>query len=195
MRLRYLAGAIGGLALLIGGCGVPTSNSAKILQVPPALVLGSSTTTTLPGGVATVQVYFLRAGRLVQELVPVPAPATIAEALLVLGIGPTVSEANKGVTTGLPQTPQQATITYNETNKAGVATVTLDNTFIGMFGTRLIDALGQIVYTVTASGQAKKVVFQLNNQPYDAFLPDSTITYDPVGRVDYAAIAPLTTKA
>lgn len=206
-RPRHLGvlGALGALAIGLGGCGVPTSPIA--VGLPPNLTVppqgGSTTTTptttTEPPKVPSskeLQVYLVRRDG---HLVPVPRPWTATKLTPTVAVGllagpPTASEKN--LTNAVPSSPQVKIVVNHS-----LARVNLDYaSFSTLFGPTLYTALAQIVYTLIShvAFHINAIDFRLSGEgfgpiPYN-YTPSGATVNHPVTKSTYAALAPLPVK-
>jgi spore germination protein GerM len=197
-RVRLAAVGVGFVALAgaASGCGIALQTTAQPFNVP-ANKFTSPTTPRMarhPG--RAIDVYFLTNGHLVASVRHLPrgnrsSDRTVQAALNLLDAGPTSAEFGLGVTTALSVSPA-ATVTLIGKVKDHVASVDLDWTFETLDTSQLIQADGQIVYTLTQFRYVNGVNLVLGGTRL-AYLPDGgQITNRSVNRLDYRAIAPPT---
>lgn len=201
---RHLAAlaALLGLLLLAAGCGVPVAKQAQTLPrkgLPPALALenaststsSSTTTTTAPKKAQKRLTIFLvddHTNRLVaaprfwsQQLDP-----SVALGLLTQG----ASASEKDLTTGL----QTSAALKLRLRSNGIAHVTLDSTFDGLYGQSLYLPLAQIVYTLmTNFPSIKGVNFYLEGSLFN-YTPTGAAIAHPVTTKTYQSVGPLPVK-
>jgi spore germination protein GerM len=184
---------------LLGACGIPLDHSAQPVprsRVPDGLLgapTPTTTTTTLPEDstrAVPIGIYFMNSAgtRLVETFARVQPPPTAVEALDLLAYGPTAADSKRGLRTGLSP---QSTPRVKVDRQTGIAVVALDSATYYLLGSQEYQALAQIVYTVTdPQFGVHAVQFTYAGAPALAYLPDGQYTQYPVGRNDYAALAP-----
>jgi spore germination protein GerM len=183
---------LGALALIaaLSGCSVATQNTATPL--PPRLALAPTTTpTTVPNhGTHQLQVYFLKDGRLYPVL-EYYSTDPLGAALLALGIGPSVDEADHHITTAFSASPAEIA-SVGPVAKNGVALIEVDSEFTTLPGVSLEEAFAQIVFTVTGLPNGpSSVEFLFDQSRMEALIPPGQLVNRPVMRSDYCAFAPL----
>jgi len=196
---RYLL-AIGVLGMLatLTGCGVPVaSNPAAIahrnvpfglLETPAA---STPSTTTSPPPTAddhAVQIYLVKStGHLAPVGRVVPDPVSLASVVQALIGGPTTAEASAGLQ---DEVPTQTRVLGPGTIVNGVATVDLSVAFGQLAGQAQIEAIAQVVFSVTADiPDVTAVAFEVAGQLTQ--VPESNgALVNPATRVDYASLAP-----
>ncbi len=175
------------------GCGVPTQDSVHVApdrEVPSGL-LGASpstTTTTVPAGPTTTAVTLCLA-QSSGPLRPVTRRLTghpdLNDILQALAQPPTPQEQVQGLNTAV--TPGiTATVT------GGVAKVVLDADFGTESATDQLNAVAQIVCTLTTRPGIGQVQFQLTGTVTEVPRGDGSGTSAPVSRDDYPKLIPST---
>ncbi len=188
--LAALLGVVAGGATL-NGCGVgPQAAPEKIdpKSVPYGLLAPvGQPTTTIPGSAgAEVIVYLYGRQRLVPVERPVPAPLTIESALRQLASGPTAAQSSMGLTS-----PASAVGPFHAGRvRRGVVSVDLPLSFENLGGQDQIVAAAQIVFTATASGLAKGVLFLVDGQRAQVPGDRGNLIQSPVTRGAYSLLAP-----
>lgn len=169
---------------VLTGCGLGPQTEAVIVSVP------AQTGAPIPNPVVTgvplnVQVYLLKGAHLHRVTRTVPPGPGLGPTLA--GISATLSpdERALGLRTALPPTPEplDGIMTRGDT-----ARIELPPGFDRMPVQEQINALGQIVFTVTADTLATGVQLVRNGKPVP--VPDATgkLQDRPVTREDYAAL-------
>jgi hypothetical protein len=197
------AGVTAAVAVVTAACGVPVTGAPAAISrhdVPFGLLARSSpTATTTPPpsstGLVTVQIYLVGpASHLVAEARDVPAPAagvdsdaglvTILQALV---DGPTSAEAAAGLQ---GEIPTQTRVLSGTQITGSVATVNLSTTFGQLAGQSQIEAIAQVVYTVTGNlPMVSGVTFEIDGQPASVPLPDGALVTTAT-RASYASLTP-----
>lgn len=182
------------LGLVLGGCGIPTQQSATKLPHALQLLPSASTLPVLGGVTGTVTVYFIKDGR----LYPVPYPeqqgSPLSTAITALSLGPSYVQTEDGITTGFSETPAEISL-LSTPSQGGLATVEVDDQFLELQGTPALEAYAQVVYTLTGiPGGPKSVQFESQGVPLEAFIPPGRLVSRPVTRSDYCELAPIGTN-
>lgn len=181
-RSRRPLGLVAPLVVLtLLGCGVSDQNA----PVPLPLQSTSAAPSTPPeSNAASVTVYFVQFGR----LAPVnrPAPDTTPEtALRLLVDGPSRVEAAAGLETAL--VPQEFGM---EPGARGTLTVEAGPEFASIAGDNQLLAVAQLVWTATNHSPRDLVRITVGGQPIEVPTDDG-LSRLPVGRRDYATVAPV----
>jgi len=200
MRLSLKrAVVLGGLALSLGGCGIPLSRSAQAISsanLPAELNGGAPTSTTtsttvppVPSHASHLEVYLVAHSG--THLVAVrrywEQKVTPLIALGLLIQGPDLSDAKRGIQTDLATTDHVEV----SVSKAGLAEVTLGSSFDDLFGTSLYVPLAQIVFTLMVNfPYIKGVNFYLAGELFN-YTPSGSSSPRPVTERTYALLAPL----
>lgn len=188
---RRLALLMSATAAVLAGCGVPTQENARVAPVKevPAVLLSpppSTTTTTVPVGPATALFTLCLAqsgGPLVAVSRRLPVDATLDDILRALARPPTTEEQSAGLNTAV--TPG-----ITSTVSAGVAQVVLDTAFGKESATDQLNAVAQIVCTLTSRPGIGQVQFQLKGATTEVPRGDGSTTSKPVSRDDYPKLIP-----
>lgn len=172
-------------AITVSGCAPDTGHIHHIpgSDVPFGLmsVSGRGAASQAPQG-PTIQVYLLRAGRLVPVTRRVVVGANVpADAIRSLLDGPTDRDTAKRITTAIPQETHLLSLDLS----GDIATVDLSSEFGALGGDSQTEAVAQIVYTITASPYIDAVRFAINGDSIE--VPDGTgsLTATPKQRSDY----------
>lgn len=193
MRQVTAAAALLAAAIGLASCAVPTQDAAT--RLPDQLALPATSATTTPAGTTrSLDVYFLRDGRLTPVREPIPVTTgSLAAVLLALSIGPSAALAKRGYTTAFTDSPAQLSLA-GPVSHDGVASVEIDPAFERLLGVPLEEASAQIVYTITGVPDGPKAVrFVSGAAMLASFIPPGEFVDRPVTRSDYCAIAPLGT--
>lgn len=180
----------------LSSCGVPVDRQPTALSrsgVPFDLLAPSSpsTTSTTFASQVSAEIFLLNSASLTLVAVPRAVPATEDNLATVLGVlvdGPTVQEANGGLQSAIPP---QTTVLGASIAPGGLATVNLGGSFGQLVGQLQIEAVAQIVFTVSSlPGQTVTgVTFQLQGQPIE--VPNASGAQVPVAsRAEYQQLAP-----
>lgn len=181
--MRRLAAGLLLVATALGGCGVPTQERPEALSVSPPEARADPAATL---GGQEAQIWLVRGARL--EAVPRPvSPADVPTVLAALLAGPTSEEAASGLRTALaPQTLRDS----GPSPEDRVVTLDVRREFTGLDGGNQQLAVAQVVWTATQFPAVDRVRFSAQGQPLEV-PTDGGLTDRPVGRVDYASVAPV----
>lgn len=190
MRPARVVAAVSMLAVL-GACGVPGEQEARVLSdadVPFGLleprqpVPSDAPVTTVAAVTATV--FLVRGDRLAPvSRAAEQGPDALLELLLA---GPTVAESETGVRTAIPATDAVRGVTIED----DTAAIDLAPRFAEASASEQRLALAQLTFTFTDQAGVNRVVFTVDGQPTNVPRGDGTATDGPVGRDDYASLAP-----
>jgi hypothetical protein len=180
------------LSLLLVGlattaCGIDAQDSPETIDrddVPFGFYDASTTSTShdAPGDdLVPFLVYFIGPDGLAFAIREATESPTVGERLDALFEGPTSAEVGVGLHTAIPPTARRLTARV----RSGTAQVALHDTFASLRGTEQVEALAQIVYTVTEIDTIRRVRFLLEGQPVEVPRADGTVSDDPVTRADY----------
>ena len=190
--MRRVAAVVVVLAAVVASCGVATDDGPRALprsDVPFDLLAPSTTTvsSTTPVAVTTeVPVYLVAGGRLTDVRRLVESPPSLFRALESLLAGPTAEESGAGLRSAVTNQSRLLSVRV----QSGVATIDLSGEFAGIGGQEQILALAQLVYTATAAQGVLGVRFSLDSKAVEVPRGDGTLTQEPLGRTDYAGLAP-----
>jgi hypothetical protein len=181
------------LAVLVGACGVrsdPEPRQLAVERVPYGLLDDAAAATTIPSTPsvpkAAVNVYFVRADRMVAVVRQVNAPLSVTKSLLALLFGVQGDEAAAGIRSAIDPTAEIQTRSLD----GGIYVVDLSPEFAQGTTNEQILGLAQIVYTATELPGVTGIRFTLNGVPIEAPTPSGT-TADPVGRDVFADFDPV----
>jgi hypothetical protein len=192
-RRTLVASAV--TVLTVAACTVSVDEAAREVddaEVPfellvPATPAGDTTTTTAaPTGVVR-PVYLVAEDGLVavERTVDDPSPEVLIAELV---NGPSPTERDDGLSSALADGGDDdvdAQLVAAVELARGVATVDLATEFTSLPSDRQVDAIAQIVLTLTAQPGIGQVVFTLEASPVDVPRADGTTTTDPLARSDY----------
>lgn len=190
--MRRLTAAVIAVVALSSACGVATDDGPQALppdDVPFELLAPSTTTvnSTTPVAVTTeVPVFLVGAGRLVVVRRLVESPPSLFRAIESLLAGPTPEEAGAGLRSAVTNQTRLLSVRV----QSGVATIDLSGEFAGIGGQEQILALAQLVYTATAAQGVLGVRLSLDSKAVEVPRGDGTLSQEPLGPSDYAALAP-----
>lgn len=183
--------AICAAAVAVTGCGVPTQHravTARDKDVPSGLLgtTPSTATTTIPAGPATITVTICLAqtsGPLETVTRRLPSDASLDDILQALSQPPPPQEQAAGLNTAV--TPG-----ITATVRAGVAQVVLNVDFGTQSAPDQLNAVAQIVCTLTARPGIGQVQFELNGTITEVPRGDGSTTSAPVSRDNYPKLIP-----
>ncbi|HWC10601.1 MAG TPA: GerMN domain-containing protein [Acidimicrobiales bacterium] len=192
--MKARAGALGLVLTIIVGCGIPVDERARPLsrdEVPSPLRTEAPPPTTqfAAPSPASAELFFVRDSRLAPVGRQTETPS-VDDALAALGSGPTASERGDGLRTALPGPVELA-----GADAAGVPVVEVAESFGEVEGEEQILALAQIVFTLTGLPGVNGVAFSLSGRVVEVPTGDGTLKAGPLGREDYAVVAPLGSAA
>jgi len=179
------------LVVLGGSVGIilAARNSGGVVSLgaPPKVATSSEIANTLPGQ-PSFEVWFARGDRLVSVArTHEPTPGVATAAINALIASPTRAERKSGLRTAVPPGTRLLGISI----KNGVATIDFTSEYQSGGGSLSMQMrLGQVVYTLTQFPTVKAVRFQLDGAPVNVFSGEGIILDHPVGRSDYADLAP-----
>ncbi len=191
------AGVAGAIALSLASCGIPVGDEPAAIarqNVPFGLLRpvtstpSASSTAPFPPNDHVIQIYLVNpAGDLVAVDRLVPGPVDLTTILQALVDGPTATEAAAGLQ---DQVPAQTRVLTPGTVAGPVATVNLSAAFGQLAGQAQIEAIAQVVFTVTADVTGvSEVAFEVNGQQTSVPEPDGALVNDAT-RADYHSLAP-----
>ncbi|MEW2383562.1 GerMN domain-containing protein [Micromonospora sp. NPDC047707] len=173
------------LALLLAGCGVPTDDGPRAVEVPPGpFPTPGTATSTVPAGQVDEVLCFLRDDRLVPVVRRIDTPPTLDGQLQHLLAGPNQAERDNGLTTALP-----GGVTVAGVRLAGDrAEVEVPEAGDEIGRSDEILAFGQIVCTLTARAEVDSVSFLRDGQPLGVPRADGSLSLAPLTAADYAEL-------
>lgn len=152
------------LVAVTGGCGIPLDSGPRSITTKPERQ--STTTTAAPDGDTTTYVYFVKNDRLIDVTREV-RNRQIEPVLAVLLNGPTAAETANGLISQIPAGAKILDVTESrETVRVEVSDQLLD-----VIGTAALQALGQIVLTITEIRPAATVEFVAKGEPLQVSSP------------------------
>lgn len=179
-------------ALTLAACGVPVDSRVQVeddADVPGGLLAPSPPEGTVPAGAASrpVTICLLgRDGRLVEVNREAPEGAGTDQVLAVLTAPLGEPERALGLSTGVASTLDLGGVEV----VGGVATVSLTDAFADRSSKEQLDAVAQIVCTLTAQPGVGQVHFELGGVNVEVPRGDGSSTSDPVSRGDYPNRSP-----
>jgi hypothetical protein len=190
MRRRLIALAVAALAVVAGGCAIPTQSGPSTMapsKVPfdlldPHPPTTTTTTQPKPSSYVAAKVFYLNTMNdltAVQRFVVAPAPLiAVIGALL---DGPSGSDP-QGISTAIPSNVRVLTVS----TQAGIATVNMNAAFGAITGNSIELAVGQIVATVTADqGGNTGVLFEINGQRNSVPIANGSQVNGPVYLIEF----------
>jgi spore germination protein GerM len=190
---RALGASLAGTAIawLLVACSVPAEDRARVLQpsdVPFDLVEPKQVSTTNAGTTAvaptSAAIFLVRGDRLTEVARdPVDTAEALLEALLA---GPTTAESETGVRTAIPSVEAVRSVDVS----GDTATVDLAAQFADTPASDQRLSLAQLTFTLTSRPEIRRVVFTLDGEGANVPRGDGTTVDGPVGRADYASLAP-----
>lgn len=185
-------------ALLLGlgivtGCGVRGQSAETRIgrdDVPFELLEatpdgGEATPGDDDAPVRQTTIFLESAGGLLPVTRELPAPVRTGEVLRALAAGPTPDEEAFGLQTAITSGRAAPSVR----REGALAVVELDDAFFNE-GADQITALAQIVFTLTDLEPISRVRFLVGGEPAEVPRADGVLTSEPVGREDYASLAP-----
>jgi hypothetical protein len=183
-----LAALAAGAALVLAACGISPDEAPRDIAAPaPAADVqdGRSVITATQ----TTVIYLVGHdddGRFVLMPIARDATETINNALLALFDGPTARELNADLRTAIPATTRLVKAVPNN----DVVKVDVSDALLGLNGSALVDAIGQIVLTATNVTGITSVVITIDDIPHPWPRPDGSTTLEPLRRKDYESLLP-----
>ncbi|MGH9110352.1 MAG: GerMN domain-containing protein [Acidimicrobiales bacterium] len=189
-RAAARVAVLASMALLLAACGIGAEASPKVLgkeDVPFGLLDQSPPTTTVAPPSQYVIVYFEGPQRLVPARRPVSGSLTLESSLRALGRGTTTTEAGAGLLS-----PVSTAAPLGLTRIDGsTAVVSVGGTFTSLSGPEQIAAVAQLVYTATSFPEVAAIEVRINGQAVAVPRGNGKLTRGPLGRADFASLAPL----
>ncbi|MFI7609327.1 GerMN domain-containing protein [Micromonospora sp. NPDC049366] len=174
-----------GLAILLSGCGVPTDDVPRAVEVPPGPFPTPVTAgPTATGGRVDQTLCYVRDDRIDRVVRRTDTLPGVEEHLRQLLAGPRAQERDRGVSSALPGTIAVAgarldgTVAEVDVRPAGEETGRSDEVL----------AFGQLVCTLTSRGDVTGVSFRRAGQPLDVPRADGSLTQGPLTTADYAPL-------
>lgn len=178
--MRRAAAAAVLVVVFVAGCGFPTEDDPSPLDAgdqPAYPTVASSDVVTGE----SIDVWFVRDGRLVPLSRRLDPPLTAEAVVGVLGQGTTESEASDGYRSALPD----PAMIEGATLAGGTATIRLSSTFAEVPAGDQVLALGQLVYSVTELRGVGVARFEIDGVLVAVPLPDGTSSEGSVSRDDF----------
>lgn len=170
-------------------CGLPADRTPTPIDssdVPFGLLAPRATTTALPQLGPTTPLFFVRGGHLVASRRHVSSDANVPEAALrELLLGPTPADFSAGDTTSIPS---QTRLISLDVDPRSVAHVDLSKEFAGIGGSDQILAVAQIVLTLTAADQIRRVSFLIEGRPIEVPDGHGSLSSQPRAASDYVGL-------
>ncbi|MCC6225588.1 MAG: GerMN domain-containing protein [Microthrixaceae bacterium] len=153
-----------GALVVVGACGIPLDNGPR--PITTGADAGSTETTIASGGDTSTYVYFLMNDRFVDVTRDVSSrrTSTVVAALL---NGPTASETADGIISQIPA----ATTVQKVTEAQDTIRIETSEELLDVIGTAALQAVGQIVLTVTEIKPSATVEFVAGGQPVKVSSP------------------------
>jgi hypothetical protein len=151
-----VAAAVTALVAL-AGCGIPVDHTPRAMSPGGAGRAAEQTPTS--GGDTTAYVYFVKNDRLVDVTRDVPN-RSVEEVLSALFSGPTTAEASNGLISQIPV----GTVVQKVTTSDNVIRVDLSRQMVDVIGTANLQAIGQIVLTLTDIDPGSTVEVRVDGQ-------------------------------
>ena len=185
---RWLLLASCTIAVALAGCGVSAEGRPNPLdpaEVPFGLLHDGPTASQPEQGETPFTVYLLDSeGRLVPALRTLPERKGPNHALRRLLAGPTVVEAEIGLSTAIPPgTEARATVISGD-----LVVVELAGSLVEASQADAVAAVAQLVFTVTEPEGVGRVLFRVDGEAVEIPRGDGTLTDEPVARTDYATL-------
>ena len=144
-------------AALVAGCGIPLDRNPRAMSPGGAGRTAEQTPTS--GGDTTAYVYFVKDARLVDVTRDVPN-RSVSEVLQALFSGPTAAEAANGLISQIPAGAIVQRVVVDE----GTVRVDISKEMLDVIGTANLQAIGQIVMTLTDIDPASTVEVRVGGQ-------------------------------
>jgi spore germination protein GerM len=184
-RTRIVTAVAIVIALVIGGCGLPTDDEPRTIpesDIPEELLAPSSTTTPEQPGAFTVTLWWIDDGLLAPRDGNV-ADFRIETAIAAVLAGPPPGDVGTSIPAGT------TLLGIEEDDEDDVLVIDLSEQITGIGSPELDRALAQIVFTATEEDGVEGVQFQVNGE--DLPVPtDAGVVSDPVQRNDFGALVP-----
>jgi len=188
-RVPPLAAVLATFALLaVAGCGVSAQSVPQDIakdKVPYGL-LRTAPPPSASGqpNAAQVTIFLIQGKRLVGVKTTAPQPGRTDQAIRVLLGGVSTSQSDQGLRSAIPDGTHLLSFDLTGTS----ATLDLSKEFSAARSSDQILAVGQLVFTSTASGRVSEVSFAVNGRPIEVPGPDGSLIAGPLTRATYAAL-------
>ena len=168
---------------VLTSCGVPADHTARPLdpRAAPYRVLTRDRAAP-PVGAHRIVVYFVRDGALTPVPRRIPEQPTPTAVLKALSGGPSDTEREQGLTSGLPFDADARLATRRT---GAVVTVSLPAPSDSSNRSDTILAFGQLVLSLTALPDVSGVLFRQDGQPLQVPRSDGSLASEPLTRADY----------
>lgn len=178
---------------IVAGCGVRGQSAEtrigrddvpfELLEATPGGGEPAPGEGDAPVGRATI--FLESAGGLIPVTRELPAPVRTSDVLRALAAGPTSDEEAFGLQTAITSGRAAPSVRRED----ALAVVELGDAFFNE-GADQVTALAQIVFTLTGLEGTSRVRFLVAEEPAEVPKADGVLTSEPVGREDYASLAP-----
>ena len=178
------------LASLAAGCGVPTRGSAdraKAADVPFGLLEEQRSTDGASATGTQVVLYYYEPAT--SRLVPSGTRVDDTSVEAILRQLQEVPDEGQALAAGNPL--GDTDVIQAVELKRGLVTVDLATNFTDLSNSGQLAALAEIVYTATARPGVGQVTFTIDGEPTEVPRGDGSLTSEPVTRLDYAELAPV----
>ena len=196
-RPRHPALVVLSLAVVLAGCGVPTSSPPEVVSAVPydlAQASPAPSPTTRATSPVGLKIWLVRDDALVpvtSSVASTDVSGAAAEAVERLAAGPSDEERNAGLSTALGADVQLSVTEVRD----GRATVGIRSEGQTPSAGELPLAVGQVVLTLTSIAGIDDVVLTSDGTPVQAPLPGGVLTERPLDARDYAYLEATSTPA
>jgi spore germination protein GerM len=174
-----------GLALVVlacSACGVGVDRHARPLDPDAAPYrIVTQDRSAPPTGAHRIVLYFVRDGALVPVARRISQRPTPAAVLKALSAGPSTSDQESGLTSGLPLGVDAKV----DKSSGSIVTVSLPAPADSSTRTDSVLAFGQLVLTLTALPAVTGVLFSQDGKPLQVPRSDGSLSDTPLTRLDY----------
>ncbi len=181
------AAALAGTCLLLAGlsgCGVPTEDSARVMEQTAPAARRSPTPAVTATGTVVERLFLVRDGLLVAVERKVPTRPDAQQLVADLIAGPTPAEQDAGIISAL----QGVTAISSATDAGGSATVELSTALEGIGRADDVLPFAQLVCTLSSRQEISRVVFTRQGARIGVPREDGSLTEDPLTCADYAGL-------
>ena len=183
-------------AMVLAACGAISSPGAGQTPIPSSTLTPtpspsptptpSPSATPTPTPLTTVNVYFIRSGKIAVAHRQVQRGDAVG-ALALLMAGPTTAERSLGMSTSIPSGTRFLYVSWDGL----YATVNLSHEYASGGGSfSMVARLAQVVFTVTQFAPIKYVDFQLDGKSVTVFGGEGIVLDHPVSRATYEQLSP-----
>ena len=186
--------ALGTVALLVAGCGLPSDGVQTVddatvpyhlLDDPAASGADDGDGGETPSAAGPLVFWVDERGRLVPRTAPESCPVDLAGLLAELSDGPPQRARGQGLSTALP--PESRLRLVSTEGDLVVVDVETD---AQVSADRLPVAIGQVVLTVASAPEVARVSLLSNGDPVEVPQADGALTTGPVTPASYASLVP-----